>query len=172
MKYFLTSFLLTIFTYLVNSAELKFQSTGYSKSKVYTISKDRIYLSFTCNAIFSTNIGIVGDSECQGILEIINGKTSSNIMCKAIEKNGDIHFSQFKASSASDVQTQGTQIFTFVSGEGRWAELVGQKCIGATSSINPKDMGEGVYQDAFMWAGKCDVPEETLERVKNYKKPE
>ena len=171
MKLALLSLLLNLCSYLASSAELRFESTGYSKSKVYNISKDRIYLSFTCNAIFSTNIGIVGDSECQGILEIINGVTSSNIMCKGIEKNGDIHFSQFKASSSSDIQTQGTQTFTFVSGEGRWAELVGQKCIGATSSINPKDLGEGVYQDAFMWAGKCEVPDATLERVKNYKKP-
>ena len=171
MKLLTLILIIFIFSNLIKGAELRFESTGYSKSKVYNISKDRIYLNFTCNAIFSTSIGIVGDSECQGILEIINGVTTSNIMCKAIEKNGDVYFLQFKASSSSDIQTQGTQTFTFVSGEGRWGELVGQKCIGATSSINPKDLGDGIFQDAFMWAGKCNVPDETLERVKNYKKP-
>ena len=31
--------------------------------------------------------------------------------------------------------TEGKQVFTFVKGEGRWKELIGSKCIGATSQI-------------------------------------
>ena len=54
------------------------------------------------------------------------------------------------------------QSFEFVSGAGRWAEIVGQKCIGAYTPM---------AQKRFMWKGKCEMSNKTLERVKNYKKP-
>ena len=50
-------------------------------------------------------------------------------------------------------------------------ELIGEKCIGATSSISTKDLGEGTVKGKIMWAGKCNISDATLERVKNYKKP-
>ena len=60
--------------------------------------------------------------------------------------------------------------FVFVSGEGRWAELVGQKCIGAFSEITSFE--ENMKNATFEWKGKCELPNKTLERVKNYKKPQ
>ena len=154
MKLIVLSFLLTICASIVNSALFTYEVMGTSKSKVFSVSENRIYVV----------------SECQGIAEIISGVTTSNVMCKYTEQNGDTNFIQFKSTGDSDASTQGTQTFTFISGTGRWKELVGQKCIGATSSLFTKELGEGIIEDKFMWVGKCEVPDTTLERVKNYNK--
>ena len=48
-------------------------------------------------------------------------------------------------------------------GDGYVEEILGKKCLGAYTSTQQK---------RFMWQGKCDISDETLERVKNYKKSE
>ena len=55
------------------------------------------------------------------------------------------------------------QSFEFVSSTGRWEEMIGQKCIGAYTPMQ---------QSRFMWQGKCEMSNKTLERVKNYKTPD
>ena len=40
---------------------------------------------------------------------------------------------------------------------------LGKKCMGAYTAMPQK---------RFMWQGKCDISDATLERVKNYKKPQ
>ena len=70
----------------------------------------------------------------------------------------------------SAATTEGTQEFTYVAGEGRWKELVGQKRIGATSQITFN--AESVtFEDTYMWAGKCNIPDASYERFINYQKP-
>ena len=170
MKLIVLSFLLTICASIVNSALFTYEVMGTSKSKVFSVSENRIYVDYSNESIVSSSIGVYGISECQGIAEIISGVTTSNVMCKYTEQNGDTNFIQFKSTCVSDASTQGTQTFTFISGTGRWKELVGQKCIGATSSLFTKELGEGIIEDKFMWVGKCEVSDTTLERVKNYKK--
>ena len=106
--------------------------------------------------------GISGIIECKGIIEIINKSTSSNIMCKYTEENGDNFFAQFfvQRGTSGDATVQS---FEFVSASGRWEEMLGKKCLGAYTSM---------LQKRFMWQGKCDISDKTLEKVKNYKKPE
>ena len=55
------------------------------------------------------------------------------------------------------------QVFEIISGNGRWEALVGQKCLGAYIPI---------VDSKFMWQGKCEMSDKTLERIKNYIKPE
>ena len=164
-------FLIAFFSSLLSSAVIKWEAYATSKSKVYNLSENKIYISYSNNGIFLTDIGFRGEGECDGIVEIDGKKSVSNVMCKNIDQDGHIFFSQFKATSNSDINTQGTQSFSIVEGTGKWKELVGEKCIGATSSISTKDLGEGYFTGKIMWAGKCDISDATLERVKNYKKP-
>ena len=110
-----------------------------------------------------TDIGINGVVECKGIIEVITGTTSSNIMCKYTEGNGDMFYAQFFVQRGSISEDATVQSFEFVSGTGRWAEMIGQKCIGAYTPMQQK---------RFMWQGNCEMSNKTLERVKNYKKPE
>ena len=59
------------------------------------------------------------------MIEIENGNTAfSNIMCKYTGANGDTNFTQFTTDRGT--ASSGVNSFVFVSGEGRWAELVGQ----------------------------------------------
>ena len=97
-----------------------------------------------------------------GTIEVINRSTSSNIMCKYTEENGDYFFAQFfvQRGTSGDATVQS---FEFVSATGRWEEMLGKKCIGAYTSMQQK---------RFMWQGKCDISDATLESVKNYIKPE
>ena len=67
----------------------------------------------------------------------------------------------------------GNRVITFTTLEGstgRWKELIGFKCIGATSIIDQKKLEDNNYEGKYVWSGKCDVPDEVLERLKNYKK--
>ena len=77
--------------------------------------------------------------------------------------SGDNFYAQFFVSRGSVDQDATVQKFEFLSGEGRWEEMVGQKCLGAYTPL---------VDSKFMWQGKCDITNKTLERVKNYKKPE
>ena len=172
MKLIVISFLLSIFSSLLNSAELKFEAYGYSSSEIINISDQHIFYHYSDRFIFTTNKGISGDGNCRGIVEVVKGKQSSNLVCKAREKNGDTHHTQFKAIANYDSSTQGTQTFTYLSGEGRWKELVGEKCIGASSSLNSKIVGNERYEETYMWVGKCNIPNVSLERFTNYKKSE
>ena len=162
--------LITFFSSLVSAAVINFEAFGISKSKVYNLSENRMYIGYSNEGIFTTDMGVRGEGECQGIVEISGKKTVSNVMCKYKDQDGDIFFGHFKAISESDINTQGTQSFSIEEGTGKWKELVGEKCIGATSSISTKDLGEGNFKGKIMWAGKCNISDVTLERVKNYKK--
>ena len=169
MKFFL-SLMFICFTTLLSGAVLKMEAYGTTNTKIFTLSKNRIYIALSNKGIVTHDIGVRGVSECEGIIEIIDGITTTNLMCKYIEENGDESFSQFKATTQPNSNNRFIQIFTILEGTGRWKELIGQKCIGATSTIRQKDLGDGHNEAQFMWAGKCEVPDSILERVKNYKK--
>ena len=171
MRLITLSFLITLISTLVSSAIIKWEAFAISQSNTYNLSDSRMYSSYSNEGIFLTDMGVRGDVECQGIVEIDVKKTSSNVMCKFIDQDGDIFFGHFKATSDADINTQGTQSFSFEEGTGKWKELIGEECIGATSSISTKDLGKGSTEGKIMWAGKCNISDATLERVKNYKKP-
>ena len=173
MKTLIFTFLSIFYAIIINSAELKMEAYGKSKTKVYTLSEDRIFLTYYSESVWTNNMGMRGKGICEGVLEIIKGDTSSNIMCQATDEYGDDLFFQFKASSdTTDLSTSGTQKFKVVAGTGRYKELVGFNGISATASILPKDLGDGNYEDFYSWAGKGEMPDATFERIKNYKKPE
>ena len=173
MKTAIFALLAIFYTIIINSAELKMDAYGKSKTKVYTLSKDRIFLTYYSESVWTNNLGMRGKGICEGVLEIIKGNTSSNIMCHATDEDGDELYFQFKASSdTTDLSTSGTQKFKVVAGTGRYKELIGFNGISATASILPKDLGDGNYEDFYSWAGKGEMPDATFERIKNYKKPE
>ena len=151
MKLIVLSFLFSICSSTLSSAELKFKAYGYSSSETFITSDKHIFYHNSDRCIFTTNIGIIGEGGCKGIVEVINGQQFSNLICKARDVNGDTHYTQFKAIANYDASKQGTQTFTYLSGEGRWKELVGQKCIGASSAINSKDIGNETYEETYMW---------------------
>ena len=162
MKFFKLFALLFIFSTSLISAELKFEAYGYGKSEIYNLSEENIFVHYTNKYIFTTDVGIRGEGTCKGIVEVLIGQTTSNVVCKGKEQNGDIHFAQFKATPDSAFTTEGKQVFTFVTGEGRWKELIGSKCIGATSQIT-FNAESGTFEDTYMWVGKCNIPDASYE---------
>ena len=154
------------------TAELLYDVYGYYDFiTFFKVSETRNYIVYDNKVITLTNIGVSGKSHCTGILEVENGETfASNIMCKFTESNGDTNFTQFKTDRGSFQEGAGVNSFIFVSGEGRWEELVGQKCIGAFADITgfEKDFKGATFE----WKGKCQMADKTFERLKNYKKPE
>lgn len=163
----ITIFLILLFTIFSSnksfSAQIKIEAFGMDKYFNYDVEKGRQFLTYNNEGLFMTDIGINGVVECKGIIEVITGTTSSNIMCKYTEGNGDMFYAQFFVQRGSISEDATVQSFEFVSGTGRWAEMIGQKCIGAYTPMQQK---------RFMWQGNCEMSNKTLERVKNYKKPE
>ena len=142
------------------SAQIRIEAYGMDEYFNYDVSKERQFLTYSNEGLYMTDIGISGVIECKGIIEVINVSTSSNIMCKYTEENGDNFFAQFfvQRGTGGDATVQS---FEFVSATGRWQEMLGKKCLGAYTAMQQK---------RFMWQGKCDISDATLERVKNYKK--
>ena len=159
MKFIIFSFLSFFFVFIINSAELKVESYGKEDLFMYDVSESRKYFVWNGDAVWKTNIGINGSSKGKGILEVINGKTSSNLMTKWTETNGDYFYAQFFNRSGT-VNDANIQTFEIVSGTGRWLEIVGQKCIGAYIAF---------IDSKFMWQGKCEMSNKTLERLQTYK---
>ena len=145
------------------SAQIKIEAFGMDKYFNYDVDKGRQFLTYSNEGLFMTDIGINGVVECKGIIEVITGTTSSNIMCKYTEENGDMFYAQFFVQRGSISEDATVQSFEFVSSTGRWEEMIGQKCIGAYTPMQ---------QSRFMWQGKCEMSNKTLERVKNYKTPD
>ena len=162
----ITIFLVFLFTIFLCSksfsAQIKIEAFGMDKYFNYDVEKGRQFLTYSNEGLFMTDIGINGVVECKGIIEVITGTTSSNIMCKYTEGNGEMFYAQFFVKRGSISEDATVQSFEFVSGTGRWLEMIGQKCIGAYTPMQ---------QSRFMWQGKCEMSNKTLERVKNYNKP-
>ena len=66
-------------------------------------------------------------------------------------------------------EAYGLQKFKIIAGTGKWAELIGQSCIGAWSQIRPLD--KELKNASFCGMENVKLPDKTLNRVKNYKKP-
>ena len=166
MKIITLLFLLTLQIKLINSATIKMEAYGSNKSKIFKVTDKRTFMHTSAKGIVTYQPNVRAVFDCAGILEIKDGKTTSNTMCKVTEDNGDIHYAQFNAKERF------ISTFTYISGEGRWKEMIGKKCIGASSIMLPKEIEENLVESQFMWAGKCELPEENLNRFINYKKPE
>ena len=166
MKDKITILIVFFFTILLGgksfSAQISIEAYGIDEYFNYDLGKERQFLTYSNEGLYMTDIGISGIIECKGIIEVINRNTSSNIMCKYTEENGDNFFAQFfvQRGTSGDAAVQS---FEFVSATGRWKEMLGKKCLGAYTSMQQK---------RFMWKGKCNITDKTLEKVKNYNKPE
>ena len=166
MKDKITILIVFFFTILLGgksfSAQISIEAYGIDEYFNYDLGKERQFLTYSNEGLYMTDIGISGIIECKGIIEVINRNTSSNIMCKYTEENGDNFFAQFfvQRGTSGDATVQS---FEFVSATGRWKEMLGKKCLGAYTSMQQK---------RFMWQGKCNITDKTLEKVKNYIKPE
>ena len=140
------------------SAELKIDAYGKEDVFVFNVSESRKFFIWSSDAVWTTNIGVSGSNTGKGSVEIINGETTSNIMSKWTEKNGDHFSAQFlvRSGTANDANIQ---VFELISGNGRWEELLGQKCLGASIPV---------VDSKFMWQGKCEMSNKTKERLQNF----
>ena len=87
-------------------------------------------------------------------------------MCEGSDSQGEKIIWEFNSGKGTIDAAVGN--FIIVSGSGRWKEVVGVKCIGAYSQITP--FKNGTIQNAnAMWKGKCNVADNTLGRLINYK---
>ena len=113
-----------------------------------------------------TDLGITCETNCNEVQEFEKGKSlEQNIMCLYRERNGDTAY--FHLKNINGEEDARTNVFTILSGTGRWKFLIGQKCIGATAKIS--DFKEGTNNAAFEWKGKCKIPDSKYKRFKNYK---
>ena len=94
------------------SAQIKIEAYGMDEYFNYDVDKERQFLTYSNEGLYMTDIGISGAIECKGIIEIINKSTSSNIMCKYTEENGD-NFLQFfvQRGTGGDATVQSLSLY-------------------------------------------------------------
>ena len=90
----------------------------------------------------------------------------SYYICKLEEGNGDATFFEMKTETGE--VDAGITPLKIIEETGRWKELVGINCLGAFSMI--KDFDENMKNASILFKAKCEIPDTTLERLKNYKK--
>ena len=76
----------------VFSAELLYDVYGIQKFTTFELGENRKFLTYNNESIVLSNLGVNGVNECRGVIEVINGKSSSNLMCRYVEENGDYNF--------------------------------------------------------------------------------
>ena len=122
---------------------------------------------FNTKAIGTSNAGVQTTGGCDGFLEYVKGIIDkSYYICKLEEGNGDATFFEMKTETGE--VDAGITPFKIIEGTGRWKELVGINCLGAFSMI--KDFDENMKNASILFKAKCEIPDTTLERLKNYKK--
>ena len=73
------------------------EAYGSNKSKIFKVTDKRTFMHTSSKGIVTYEPNVRAVFDCAGILEIKDGKTTSNTMCKVTEDNGDIHYAQFNA---------------------------------------------------------------------------
>ena len=153
------------------SGELLWNAYGhYEFDKVFNLSENKQIYFFNNRLVTTTSIGHNSSGGCKGhILYENNVDKGGFFVCESIDTDGEKFFTEFSATRG-EKEAYGLQKFKIIAGTGKWEELIGQSCIGAWSQIRPLD--KELKNASFLWNGKCEVPDKTLNRVKNYKKPQ
>tara|TARA_B100001027_G_scaffold197610_1_gene155201 strand:+ start:550 stop:1065 length:516 start_codon:yes stop_codon:yes gene_type:complete len=164
---------LLFYSFMLNyvfSGELIWNKYGhYNFEKIFAVSKNEQIIFFNNKGIATTSLGTNASSECKGYLIYKNNADQGGFfICEATDADGDKVFTEFKPSRG-EKDSYGLQQFKVIAGTGKWTELVGESCIGAFSQITRMD--KDFKNASFIWSGKCDVADKTLDRVKNYKRP-
>ena len=165
---------LVIYLFIIKnvlSAELAWNAYGhYSLDKIFSISEDEQIVFFRNRAITTTSVGTNASTECKGYNTFKNNiEQGGFFVCESVDGDGEKVFTEFKPSRGEQ-DAYGLQKFRVIAGTGKWLEIVGESCLGAFSQITTFDKA---FQNAsFLWSGKCQVSDKTIERMKSYKKPE
>ena len=165
---------LAIYLFIIKnvlSAELAWNAYGhYSLDKIFSISEDEQIVFFRNRAITTTSVGTNASTECKGYNTFKkNIEQGGFFVCESVDGDGEKVFTEFKPSRGEQ-DAYGLQKFKVIAGTGKWLEIVGESCLGAFSQITTFDKA---FQNAsFLWSGKCQVSDKTIERMKSYKKPE
>ena len=171
MKSIVIFFLLIIYSANLNSGILKMDVAGTFKTTVIKLLDNSSFITYFSKSTIITNVDVYASAECNGIVERKEVESKTNIMCLIKENDESFFYGHF-----NDIYTTGRNIseWKIVSAQGRWKELVGVKCIGADSPVELKETDDrGIkgksYEGHYLWLGKCDVPDDILTRIKNYK---
>ena len=152
-------YLIFLLTINIKSAEFAFEAYGVNnmENSVVTKSEEYTYFSFINEGVIMTNIDRVGESYCAGGLNISKGKMNSDILCENI--SGKYYFYTKYTNSNLD-PTSNIFKYEIVDGTGPFVELVGQKCTAAYLTIE---------SNKYLFKGKCDIPDASFQRMKNFK---
>ena len=152
-------YLIFLLSLNIKSAEFTFEAYGVNnlQNSVVTKSEEYTYFSFINEGVIITNIDRVGESHYAGGLNISKGKMNSDTLCENI--SGKYYFYTKYTNSNLD-PTSNIFKFEIVDGTGPFTELVGQKCTAAYLPIE---------SNKYLFKGKCDIPDASFERMKNFK---
>ena len=143
----------------IKSAEFTFEAYGSIniENSVITKNKEYTYFSYKNEEVIITNIDRVGESHCEGGLNISRGRMNGDVLSENI--SGEYYF-YTKYTNFNMDSTNNILKFEIVGGTGPFLELVEQKC---TATYLP------IESDKYLFKGKCDIPDANFLRMKSFK---
>ena len=159
MKFIL--FLLNIFlTNLVFSGTYKVEAyMDTSVSGDTKLPDNRTYRTFSLDGMWKDSLGDIGTIKGFGKVESLSGEPNLEVMGIQTNEDGDKLWAIYRRDS-TDVQVGGGGISTFLAGTGKFQFLVNYKCRFVARYL----------QNRNFTVIKCDIPDEVLQKVIDYKK--
>jgi len=153
---------------LLNIFYINLVFSGTYKVEAYmdtTISGDtklpdnRTYRTFSLDGMWKDSLGDIGVIEAFGKVESLSGEPNLEVMAIQTNEVGDKLWGIFRRDS-TDVQVGGGGISTFLAGTGKFRFLVNYECKFVARYL----------QNRNFTVIKCDIPDEILQKVIDYKK--
>ena len=120
---------------------------------------NRTYRTFSLDGMWKDSLGDIGTIKGFGKVESLSGEPNLEVMAIQTNEGGDKLWGIYRRDS-TDVQVGGGGISTFLAGTGKFLFLVNYEC---------KFVARYLQNNNFTVI-KCDIPDEILQKVINYKK--
>tara|TARA_Y200000002_G_scaffold335188_1_gene302593 strand:- start:159 stop:641 length:483 start_codon:yes stop_codon:yes gene_type:complete len=119
----------------------------------------RTYRTFSLDGMWKDSLGDIGTIKGFGKVESLSGEPNLEVMGVQTNEDGDKLWAIYRRDS-TDVQVGGGGISTFLAGTGKFQFLVNYKCRFVARYL----------QNRNFTVIKCNIPDEILQKVINYKK--
>ncbi|MBF95644.1 MAG: hypothetical protein CFH34_00993 [Alphaproteobacteria bacterium MarineAlpha9_Bin4] len=157
MRLFFSIFFFITFSTQAAYSNYNFEidSIGLAKTKKMVLSDNSYYLLYENNLGWTDSLGNYGKSFCFGRIKVKKDiAIEFNLICEAIDQNGDKSWSEFTRSDTS--MDAGAGRSTYIDGTGIYKYFIGSKCIFSTKYLD----------DTLFIKTKCKIDADTINRVR------
>ena len=145
MRYLSFSICFFLFSFYLNSSELKREGSGFSETEEFLFENNKV-INYKNKTTWKDSIGNYGVSECLGLIvsNSNNNIIDYNMYCKYIDQDNDEYTHKYERETEF---AGGVGSSIIISGKGKWENYIGSKC---TYAID-------YFKKAFFIVEKCKL---------------